>query len=72
MTEPLREYPKDDTDKSVTISGLWLRRSGNNAVVSVEIDGKWLDVITEHVDGQFSHIVEPCGIKEAKPTALDG
>ena len=39
-----------------------LRRSCNEAIVSVEFRGKWVDVIEENVDGSFSHIVEPSGI----------
>lgn len=50
-----------------------LRRHGDYAVVEVEAldtqrsDGgtKWVEVIREHVDGNFSHIVEPRGIEVA-------
>lgn len=47
----------------VPITGLWLRREGNHAVVCVELDGRWVEVCREVHDGNFSHIVEPLGIE---------
>jgi hypothetical protein len=42
-----------------------LRRLGDYAVVEIEIaPGEWLEVIREHVDGCFSHIIEPLGIEQ--------
>lgn len=41
---------------------IWLRRVGIHAVVYVEFDGQWVEVIREPVDCPFSHIVEPSGI----------
>lgn len=49
----------------ICVSGVWLRRIGDKAIVAVEIRGKWIDVITEDIDGNFSHIVEPNGIRSA-------
>jgi hypothetical protein len=46
----------------VCISGIHLKRIGDRAVVAVEYNGQWVDVISERLDGQFSHIVEPNGI----------
>lgn len=40
-----------------------LRRSGDYAIVEVERDGQWVEVIREHVESNFSHIVEPLGIE---------
>jgi hypothetical protein len=48
----------------VTVSGVWLRKTGGCVIVAVEIEGKWIDVITERADSAFSHIVEPGGILE--------
>lgn len=55
---------------AVPISGVWLRRVGDKVIVSVEIDGRWRDVIVEFYDGQFSHIVETSGIESAQETQL--
>lgn len=49
-----------------------LRRDGNHAVVEIDtgIPNKhgdtFVEVIREHVDGPFCHIVEPSGIERAK------
>ena len=48
----------------ILISGVWLRKTGGRVIVAVEFGGKWIDVITEREEGQFSHIVEPGGILE--------
>lgn len=45
------------------ISGAWLRREGNHAVMALEIDGQWVDVSRELAEGHFSHIVEVGGIE---------
>lgn len=37
-----------------------------HAIVQVEIDGKWVEVIRETIDANFSHIVEGVGIWEAR------
>jgi hypothetical protein len=46
---------------------IWLRREGDYVVVLVEhkIDGGsvWVEVIREHHEGPFSHIIEPSGIE---------
>jgi hypothetical protein len=49
----------------VPITGLWLRREGDDAVVLVEVDGEWRKVITERFDGAFSHIAESTYILDA-------
>lgn len=53
------------TEETVCISGLYLRRQGGKIIVTVEIDGRWVDVITESVDGEISHNVYPSGIHKA-------
>lgn len=47
---------------SIEVRGVWLRREGNQAVVLVERGDKWVEIIREGFDGQFSHICEPTGI----------
>jgi spermidine synthase len=37
---------------------IWLRREGDHAIVSVEIDGQWIEVIREFIPSPFSHIWE--------------
>jgi hypothetical protein len=47
---------------TISVSGIWLRKIGDQVEVLAEVDGSWLKVITEHQDGFFSHIVGPAGI----------
>ncbi len=50
----------------VLIQSIWLKRVGNYAVVSVEFpDGKEVEVIREHLDGQFSHNITEHGLLDA-------
>ena len=44
---------------------IWLKREGDFAIVLVQKgDGKeWVEIIREHVDSNFSHIIEPIGIE---------
>jgi hypothetical protein len=51
------------SQEPVAVTGVHLKRIGDHAVVSVEIDGKWVDIIKEHVNGPFSHFCEPSGIR---------
>jgi hypothetical protein len=39
-----------------------LRRKGDYALVEIERKGAFVEVIREHIDGNFCHIVEPVGI----------
>ncbi len=52
------------TKTGVLVTGVWLRREGTDAVVLVERDGRWIEIIRElDVDQPpFSHITEPAGI----------
>ena len=43
---------------------IWLRREGEHVIVEVSLKGEWVPVIKEHIDGNFSHCVEPIGIDE--------
>jgi hypothetical protein len=58
--------------QGVSVTGIHLVAEGGDAVVRVEIDGRWVEVIREGLDGPFSHIVEPGGIEQAaaKPPEL--
>jgi hypothetical protein len=51
------------TQVPVAVDGIWLRREGDYAVVLVQRDGQWREIIREHVDGPFSHICEPNGVR---------
>ena len=51
----------------ITVSGIQLVRIGDYAVVNVELNGKWVEVIREHVEGSFSHIVEPTAYELSSP-----
>ena len=50
--------------KTIAISGIMLRAQGNEAIVELEIDGKWHKIVACDMRGSFSHIVEPRGIEE--------
>lgn len=55
MSEQNAEY--------VSVSGVWIRRIGDNVECLVELPSGWVVVITEQLDGYFSHIIEPSGIR---------
>jgi hypothetical protein len=45
---------------------IYLKRSGDHAVVSLLLDdGREIEIIRELADNNFSHIVEPLGISTA-------
>lgn len=58
--------------KPVPVTGIHLVRLGDYVVVRAEIDGEWVDVIREHHDGSFSHIVEPLGMRRRQADAKVG
>ena len=45
------------------VTGIWLRREGDDAVVLAEINGSFVEVIRERAEGPFSHIVEDDGMQ---------
>lgn len=47
--------------KTLPVSAVWLRREGDYAVVLVEIGGVWYKAISEHVEGNFSHMANVAG-----------
>lgn len=51
-------------------TGIWLRRIGNEVQVLAELDGEWRLVVTEPLDGHFSHIVEEAGMKAAPKVTM--
>ena len=53
------------TKPPIGITGIWLLREGDDAVVMAEVDGEWRRVIVERLDGWFSHIVEQFAIQNA-------
>ena len=57
--------------ETIEITGVWLVRLGDKAIVRVEIDGRWIDVIEEHAEGSFSHIAETGGILRRKQEAIE-
>ncbi len=56
----------------VPVTGIHLVRLGDYVIVKAEIDGKWVEVIREHHDGSFSHIVEPLGMRRRQADMLTG
>lgn len=45
-------------------NAIHLVRLGNFAVVRMEVEGRWVELIREPYDAPFSHIVEPSGIED--------
>lgn len=41
-----------------------LRRDGNYAVVEIEHDGNFVELIREYIKSPFYHIIEPAGIRQ--------
>lgn len=54
-----KHWPKD-----VTYPPIHLWTDLKYVYVSVQVEGKWIEVIREIHDSPFSHIVEPGGIAE--------
>jgi hypothetical protein len=52
-------------NKPVEVTGIHLFRLGSRVIVKAEIDGHWVEVIREVWDANFSHIVEPGGMRHA-------
>jgi hypothetical protein len=48
---------------TVAITGVHLYRVGAQAIVAVEINGRWIPVIHEAADNAYSHIVGIHGIE---------
>jgi hypothetical protein len=51
---------------AIPISGLWLRKMGDRAEMLAEnpATGEFVLLASEQIEGQFSHIIEPSGIKD--------
>ena len=47
----------------VLVTGVKLHNIGNVEIVSVEVDGQWVELIRESGSGIHSHICEPAGIR---------
>ena len=43
-------------------NALMLRAEGEYAILEIEFNGKWAELIRERLDSPFSHIIEPTGI----------
>ncbi len=44
---------------------IWLRRDGDDAVVSINVKGREIEIIREPLDSPFSHCIHDGGIKRA-------
>ena len=65
----MNEDPVDDGP--VAVSGIHLFRSGDHAVVKVEIDGQWFEVIKEFIDSPFCSALPPApGSATAAPFSV--
>ena len=51
-----------DTPPTVPVSGIWVRRIGDDIQLLAEIDEQWRLIAIDPLDGHLSHIVEPSGI----------
>lgn len=50
---------------NTTYNALHLRAEGDYAILSIEVNGTWIELIRERLDSPFSHIIEPAGIQTA-------
>lgn len=48
---------------NTTYHALHLLAEGEYAVLKIEVNGKWVELIRERLDSPFSHIIEPLGIQ---------
>jgi hypothetical protein len=70
-TTPLGvEYGPCECTNTICVGGIHLCRIGDQVQVRAEVGGEWRLVISEHIDGPFSHIAEPSGIAAAPPIDL--
>ncbi len=53
-----------ETQIPVSVSGIWLLREGDRIKVLAEFDGAWHEVMSEFEYINFSHIVEPSGMRQ--------
>lgn len=51
---------------TIPVSGLWLRKMGDHAEMLAENPetGEWVLLVSEQIEGNFSHIYEPTGIAD--------
>lgn len=54
------------------IKAIKLVRKGEFAVVEIETDSGWTQVIREFIDSPFSHIVEESGMQSSVANRHDG
>jgi hypothetical protein len=54
----------------MNVTGVWLRRVGQDLLVLIEVEGEWRPVIRELADGKISHIVEEPGMASAPRDTL--
>jgi hypothetical protein len=69
------ELVEKEIMKDTVITGIKLVRKHHNgnehAVVEIEVHGTWVELIREPISSNFSHIVEPAGIRQAINFACD-
>lgn len=58
-------------DEPMKITGVRLGRNATHAIVSVEMNGMWIELIREPLLSQFDHIVNESGIKKARSEAIE-
>lgn len=49
--------------RTIEISAVHLHKEGDKVIVAVEVNRRWVDIITEHSSAPFSHICEAAGIQ---------
>ncbi len=50
-------------EASKKYGALHLRAEGDYAILEIETDNGWVELIREILDSPFSHIIEPAGIE---------
>jgi hypothetical protein len=59
----MKEAPTENRNVEKT-GAIKLRAENGYAIVEMEADGRWVELIREHMSGPFHHIIEPSGIRE--------
>lgn len=61
------EYARENRPRKapIGVTAIWLKRLGDKVVVEAEVEGRWVEIISEHHDGSYSHIAESGGIMNA-------
>lgn len=70
MSTPMQR--QEEAQRATGYGAIVLRRVGNYAIVEVEFDGEWVEVMRESLDSNFGRCIHPIGIQAKFMARLDG